>query len=93
MKSQVLVVWQLKGLWHVHHFNTRELLCVTSNKQNAVDKAVALKDDGYRIFLEEQENLSNVFKRGKARNAFEAKLKGMFDHAHLRFTRTKIVKE
>lgn len=92
MKSQVLVVWQSKGLWHVHHFNTRELLCVTSNKQNAVDKAVALKDEGYRIYIEEGD-ISNVFKRGKARDAFEAKLKGMFDHAHLRFTRTKIVKE
>ena len=94
MKSKVAVIWNEKNLWHVYDFNEKELQAIAPSKGEAV--AVATFMTGYRIYIADDVQLcKQAIETGNkvAYKKLEAILKGMFDQSHLRFTRTKIVKE
>ena len=94
MKSKVVVIWNEKNLWFVYDFNSKELQGVAVNKEEAVKFATHMV--GYRIYIAYDVKLcKQALEKGNkvAYKKMEAILKGMFDQSHLRFTRTKIVKE
>jgi len=94
MKSKVIIVLLSGWAWRVYDFNEKELVLVTSAKKWAVDKALEYKSQGYRIHVVENSEEYEKALQGdkKALKKVTAELKGLFDHAHLRFKKIKVIK-